>query len=140
MKIICDNCGSEVNEEPSKKTFGDIEITFLECKECCKEYTILVTDSKLRRMIKMASDKEIELRKMSLNQKEKIDYLKEEYGNRIKNAKRMKNKISIEKEYKRKVNKLAKDYEEAYEREQRKYENINAKNIKYENELKKMYE
>lgn len=140
MKIICDNCGSEVNEEPLKKTFDDIEITFIECKECCKEYTILVTDSNLRRMIKIASDKEIELRKMALNQKEKIDSLKEEYGNRIKNAKRMKNKISIEKEYKMEVNKLAKNYTEDYEREQRKYENMKANNIKYENELKKMYE
>ena len=49
--IICDNCQAEISDTQLKKKFGDIEITYLYCEECCSEYLISVTDSKLRKMI-----------------------------------------------------------------------------------------
>ena len=137
--IICDNCKAEVSEEQLKKRFGDIEITYLECKECCTEYVITVTDSKLRKMLEHTSETEKILRRMSLDQKEKIDILKIEYGNRIGKAKKLKTKHSIEKEFKRKVTEAAKKFENIYEPYKKEYEEMKNKNIKYEKELKEMY-
>lgn len=138
--IICDNCKAEVSTEQLKKKFGEVEITYLECKECSSEYVITVTDEELRCNIEKAANQEKILRNMAIDQKNKIDLLKKEYGLKIKATNRVKIKRSLEKEFKQKVSKLAKDYKSIYELELDKYEQLKKANIERNNELKKMYE
>ena len=47
----CDQCGSEIKIVPSMRKEGDLEITSFRCQTCMKEYTIIITDSKLRSMM-----------------------------------------------------------------------------------------
>ena len=95
--IICDNCKSEVSTEQLKHRFGDIEVTYLECKGCCSEYVITVTDEELRCNIKKAVCQEQFIRKIASEQKCKIDALKKEYGLKIRATNKLKVKRRLEK-------------------------------------------
>lgn len=140
MKINCDNCNAEVNKEPLKKHFGDLEITYLICEECSMEYVIIITDSYLREKIEKASQKESILKSMSIDQRQKVTSLKVEYENMMREARREKVKRRIEKEFKRKVAEAVAAFNNIYLPLKNEYEKIKKENIEYEKTLKKMYE
>nr|WP_302599784.1 hypothetical protein [uncultured Cellulosilyticum sp.] len=116
--IICDNCQAEISDTQLKKKFGDIEITYLYCEECCSEYLISVTDSKLRKMIE--AEKEVQ---------EKIKLLHKAANGEYKLCNKQKQKNRVLKQTQKSQNKLMK-----------KYKGIKEESNKYHEELKKMYE
>ena len=115
--IKCDNCDSTMSKEIQKRTHGDIEITYLYCKECCAEYVITVTDSKLRKMIKAENEVQEEIKRLH-----KASH--EEY----KLCAKQKQKNRVLKQSEKSQNKLMKKYGE-----------LKKKSKEYHDELKGLY-
>ena len=51
MVVACNECRSEAELQPLYRREGDLELTFLRCPKCGKEYLSAVTDTPLRRSI-----------------------------------------------------------------------------------------
>lgn len=119
MSIVkCDNCNSEINQEIKTKKFGNIEIKYLYCDECCNEYTISVTDTKLRTMIN--EEKHIQ---------EQIKQLHEASYQEYKLCTREKQKKRVLKQANKSQNKLMKKHNE-----------LKLAIREYHDKLKKQYE
>lgn len=68
--IKCDKCSHEFELKASKiktRIQGDLHVQYFRCPECNEVYVALVTDSKLRKMIKLGIGRN----------KEALDYSKE---------------------------------------------------------------
>ena len=115
--IKCDNCGTKMSQEIQKRTHGDIEITYLFCEECCSEYVITVTDSKLRTMLKEEQ-----------NIQNKIKLLHKASHEEMKLCTRQKQKNRVLKQSQKAQNKLMKEYKK-----------LKKKSNEYHEELKKLY-
>lgn len=99
MNIIkCDNCNSEINQEIETKKIGDIEIKYLYCNECCAEYIISVTDSKLMEMIKNEHriKEKIKLLDISSNAKYKLCTSEKQKNRVLKQVNKSQNKLMKE--------------------------------------------
>ena len=51
MAVTCVKCRSEIECQPLYRREGDLELTFLKCPNCGKEYLSAVTDTPLRMSI-----------------------------------------------------------------------------------------
>lgn len=49
--VTCNKCGAEAVFQPLYRREGDLELTFLRCPECGKEFLSSVTDTPLRKSI-----------------------------------------------------------------------------------------
>jgi len=70
MKVICnEGCKNEfiIGEVKTKKVQADIEKTYFTCPRCGKEYTVLLTDSKIRQDQQRL--KELEKEQIALREK-----------------------------------------------------------------------
>lgn len=115
--IKCDNCDSTVSKEIQKRTYGDIEITYLFCEECYSEYVITVTDSKLRQMINSENEVQEEIKRLHKASHEEYKLcVKQKQKNRVlKNTQKSQNKLM------------------------KKYEELKKKSKEYHDELKRLY-
>lgn len=84
-----------MGQEPQKRIHGDVEITYLFCEECCSEYVITVTDSKLRQMLKAENELQEEIKRLHKASYEECKLCtKQKQKNRVlKNTQKSQNKI-----------------------------------------------
>lgn len=55
--VVCSRCGRVINAlKPKKRTEGDIEYTYFQCRRCKEYYVISATDEALRRNIKLLEE------------------------------------------------------------------------------------
>lgn len=72
MEIRCNNCGELVEGKIHTRTCGELEISYLECEHCMSEFTIIVTDKILRRMIAKEQETAAEINELIKKHNEEL--------------------------------------------------------------------